>query len=262
MSLLTPGDPTGRFTVLADAYAQYRPTYPTAAVDFVLDRCGLRPGDLIVDVGCGTGISSRLFAARGLHVVGIEPNREMRARAVAEASPPGVTAPTYRDGRAEATGLESACADAVLAAQAFHWFEPAATLAEFHRILRPGGWVVLLWNTRDSKDPFTSEYGDLVWSLTDRARTDEIRADAADALGKTALFEALPPVLFSNDQRLDEDGLLGRAFSASYAPRDAPRRETYAAALRRLFGQHARDGAVVLRYRTEVYLARKRDSQA
>ncbi len=262
MNLPAPDGPTTRFTGLADAYARFRPTYPAAAVDFILERCGLGPGDVLVDVGCGTGISSRLFASRGLRVIGLEPNPDMRARALAEPLPPGGTQPTYRDGRAEATGLAASCAHAVLAAQAFHWFEPTATLAEFHRILRPAGWVILLWNTRDSADPFTSEYGDLVWSLTDRARTAAIRADAPDVFGRTPLFEAFPPVHFPNDQRLDEESLLGRAFSASYAPKEPRRRDAYAAALRDLFRRHARDGVVALRYRTEVHLARKRAEPA
>ncbi len=251
-------EPTRRFTGLADAYARHRPTYPEAAVAFVLERCGLRPGSVLVDVGCGTGISSRTFAARGLRVTGIEPNADMLTEARAEPTPPGTTPPEYREGRAEATGLPDASADAVLAAQSFHWFEPTATLSEFHRILRPGGWVVLLWNTRDGHDPFTAAYNELMWSLTDRGRTKQIRENSPAALGASPLFDAAEPRFFPNEQRLDVEGLLGRAFSASYAPKEPPRREAYAAALRDLFRANARAGTVTLRYRTEVHLARRR----
>ena len=101
-------DPTARFTGLANLYAQSRPAYPREAVDFVLATCHFGPGSVLVDVGCGTGISSRLFAARSLHVIGIEPNDEMRARALAEHGP----AVEYWDGRAESTGLPAASADA------------------------------------------------------------------------------------------------------------------------------------------------------
>src|SRR5712691_10919508 len=97
-------DPTARFTGLAELYARSRPGYPAQAVDFVLATCNLRSGSALVDVGCGTGISSRLFAARGLHVIGIEPNADMRARAAAEPGP----VVEYRDGRAESTGLPPA----------------------------------------------------------------------------------------------------------------------------------------------------------
>ncbi len=251
-------DPTRRFTGLAAPYAQFRPSYPDAAVDFVLDRCGLRTGSVLADVGCGTGISSRLFASRGLRVIGVEPNAEMREAAVRVPSARGVP-PEYREGRAEATGLPTASAEAVVAAQAFHWFDPAAALPEFHRILRRGGWLILMWNTRDEEDPFTAEYGRLVWSLTDRSRTDAIREGSPAALRATRLFDASEPVFFPNEQRLDRDGLLGRAFSASYAPRDPERREAYEAALRELFRTWAASDEVVLRYRTEVHLARRCD---
>lgn len=256
------GEPTQRFTGLAGAYARYRPTYPAAAVDFVLERCGLSPGSVLVDVGCGTGISSRRFAARGLRVIGIEPNADMRREAEAEPAPPRGPQPEYRDGRAEATGLEAASADAVLAAQAFHWFDPATTLPEFHRILRPAGWVVLLWNTRDERDAFTAAYGRLVWSLTDRARTEAIHEDSPGALRASPLFETEAPAFFPNGQRLDEDGLLGRAFSASYAPKEPRRRAAYAAALGELFRANAAAGTVTLRYRTEVHLGRRREAPA
>ncbi len=251
-------DPTRRFTGLADAYARFRPTYPAAAVDYILARCGLAPGSVLVDVGCGTGISSRLFASRGLRVLGIEPNADMREEARREPPPPGGRVPEYRDGRAEATGLDAGSADAVLAAQAFHWFDPAATLPEFVRILRPRGWVVLLWNTRDERDPFTAEYGRLVWSLTDRAGTKEIREDSTVAVYDSPLLEAAEPAFFANEQLLNEDGLLGRAFSASYAPKDPGRRQAYGAALRDLFRANAREGRVALRYRAEVHVARRR----
>ena len=215
---------------------------------------------MLVDVGCGSGIAPRQFAARGLRVIGLEPNADMRAQARAEPGPAGAHAPEYREGRAEATGLGTASADAVVAAQAFHWFDPAATLPEFHRVLRPGGWIVLLWNTRDTSNVFTAAYGRLVWSLTDRGRTPGMHEDSPAALRHSPLFEAQDPVYLRNEQRLDEDGLLGRAFSASYAPKEPERRRAYAAALRALFRENARRGSVSLRYRTEVHLARRRDT--
>ncbi len=146
MSEITRFNPLGRFTGLAEIYARCRPGYPDAAIEFIASHCGLGPGSLLVDVGSGTGIASRLFAGRGIRVVGIEPNAEMRKEAQATDVPLGVPRPTYVAGRGEATGLESASADLVLAAQAFHWFEADAALAEFHRIMKPAGWVALMWN--------------------------------------------------------------------------------------------------------------------
>ena len=211
-------NPTGRFTGLADTYAKYRPTYPAEAVDFILRRCGLRAGSVLVDVGCGTGISSRLFAARGLQVIGVEPNAEMRAAGEAEAASADHPGPIYRDGTADATGFPPHSADAVLAAQAFHWFEPEPALREFHRILRPGARVILLWNERDESDPFTAAYSAVIRSAPDTAAVEKPRGRAGEPLLHSPWFENAELAVFRNAQTLDEEGVLGRAFSASYAP--------------------------------------------
>ncbi len=250
-------NPTGRFTGLADLYARHRPGYPARMVDFIIEHCQLTPGSRVVDVGSGTGISSRLLAARGLEVIGIEPNAEMRARAEAEPAPPGTHAPSYRDGRAEATGLPGGLAQAVVCAQAFHWFEPAAALAEFQRLLRPGGWVLLFWNERAADDPFTAAYGAIIRTAPEAAAVETPRGQAGSALLQSPLFTEQAQVIFPNEQVLDLEGLLGRAFSASYAPRDPRGVESMTAALRKLFAEHQRQGRVVLRYHTDLYLGRR-----
>src|SRR5262245_27098928 len=124
-------NPTGRFTGLADIYARHRPDYPAAALAHIVQRCELQPDSLIIDLGCGTGISARQFAQLGFRVIGIEPNADMRRKAEAAGMPPGTVAPVFRDGTAEATGLGDASADLALAAQAFHWFVADAALREF-----------------------------------------------------------------------------------------------------------------------------------
>ena len=258
MSELANFNPTGRFSGLASLYAKCRPDYPPEAVDFILTRCGLGPPSLLVDVGCGTGISSRLFARCGIPVLGIEPNAEMRARAESEPLPADCPAPRYQDGRAEATGLPDGRADVVLAAQAFHWFEPEAALGEFARILKPGGWVVLLWNERDETAPFTAAYGAAVRATRDAAAIEGPRGRAGEVLLTDPRFEGDERVAFRHAQVVDQDGLLGRAFSASYAPREPAEAEAFAAALREVFARFQQDGRVVVRYETTVYLARRR----
>jgi SAM-dependent methyltransferase len=256
MSGLERQNPTGRFTGLAALYARCRPGYPPAALDHIVTRCGLGPHSLLVDVGCGTGISTRLFAERGIPVLGVEPNAEMRARAEAEAPPAGSPVPRYADGRAEATGLADGVADAVLAAQAFHWFDAGPALAEFHRILKPGGWVALLWNERDESDPFTAAYGDAFRAVPGAAALERSRGRAGEPLLVSPLFQDGSRTTFANSQEVDEEGLLGRAFSASYAPREPEAAERFAAALRDVFARHQRNGRVVIRYEAAVYLAR------
>jgi SAM-dependent methyltransferase len=255
MADLSIYNPTGRFSGLAEVYAKYRPSYPAAALDFTVSHCGLGPHTLLVDVGCGTGISSRLFAQRGIRVIGIDPNDEMRRQAEAAVGR-GESAPSYRKGRAEETGLSDVSADAVLAAQAFHWFEPEPTLREFHRILKPGGWVILMWNERDEHDPCTADYGRVIRSAPDAAAVEVPRGQAGDALLRSPLFVDAARFLFKNEQDLDEDGLLGRAFSASYAPREPEQANRFAAALHDVFARWQRKGMVTLRYETSVYVAR------
>lgn len=257
MSSLSDQDPTGRFSGLADAYAKYRPGYPDEALDTVVRHCGLGPGSTLADVGSGTGISSRPFALRGLRVIGVEPNADMRARAAAEPLPPGVTPPEYRDGRAEATGLPDRSCDCVLAAQAFHWFEPEATLREFKRVLRPGGWVVLLWYERDEADPFTAAYGAVVRSAPGAAAVEGPRGTAGDVLLTSPRFREAGRATFRHEQVLDEEGLIGRAFSASHAPRDPKQAEAFAARLREVFRRFQEAGHVRLRYVTTVTTARR-----
>jgi SAM-dependent methyltransferase len=250
--------PTTRFTGLADLYARCRPDYPAAALDAIVARCRLGGATLLVDVGCGTGISSRQFAARGIPVLGIEPNDEMRTRAEAVAISAGVS-PRYRKGSAEATGLPDGCARAVLAAQAFHWFDANAALCEFARILQPAGWVALMWNERDESDGFTAEYGAVIRTAPDAAAIEKPRLRAGEPLLHHPLFCDGERLDFRHEQELDEDGVLGRAFSASYAPREPVAAEAFAAELRGVFATHQREGKVCLVYQTSFYLARKRD---
>jgi SAM-dependent methyltransferase len=257
MDELSKMNPTGRFTGLADVYAQHRPDYPTEAIDAIMKQCGLGQNSLLVDVGCGTGTSSLLFARRGVAVVGIEPNEDMRRRAAAVAIPESCPTPQYRQGRAEATGLADRSADAVLAAQAFHWFEPDKALREFHRLLKAGGWVILMWNERDESDGFTAAFGTVMRWSKEAERLEDLRRQAGAPLLISPLFRGSHRLSFGHEQVLDEDGTVGRAVSASYAPTAPDEVEAFQEALRRLFHKHQSQGRVTLRYTTSVYLGQR-----
>jgi SAM-dependent methyltransferase len=142
-----PAGPTvaGDFTGQARWYADARPGYPDALVTALMAQAGARAGDVVVDVGAGTGISSRELARHGLAVVAVEPNGAMRAAA---GPSPGVA---WRDGSFEATGLPAASADWVVAAQALHWADLPRALPEMRRILKPGRWFTAFWNDRDTE---------------------------------------------------------------------------------------------------------------
>lgn len=249
---------TGYFTGLAQGYDAHRPSYPREAIEAIVNRLA-RPM-VIVDVGCGTGISTRLLtraAGSGSHVIGIDPNADMLHIALQAAGGPNDTTIDYRPARAEATGLGAGSADAVVCAQAFHWFDARAALREFHRVLKSSGRLAVMWNVKDRRTAFSAGFCD----LAERAMADaasrglvvppERGTDAA--LG--GYFANLRQFTFDNPQPLTLAGVLGRARSASYFPRIGPLREELESALQRLFDTHQRDGEVMLWHRTELTLA-------
>lgn len=128
------------WTGFAGSYDLARPTPPPALLDLLTQLISMPRPALIVDVGSGTGLSTAIWGERAERVIGIEPNADMRTQAVRKvADHPYAAHIQYREGVAHRTGLPDACADIVTAAQSFHWMEPASTLAEIARILRPGG---------------------------------------------------------------------------------------------------------------------------
>src|SRR5262249_15660345 len=139
-------DATSRFSNRVADYVRYRPGYPPAVLDMLRAEAGLTPDVVIADVGSRTAISAQIFLTAGYPFYGVEPNREMREAAESLLA----QYPKFRSvpGTAEATTLPDAGIGAVVAGQAFHWFDAAKARAEFRRILRPPGLVVLLWNTR------------------------------------------------------------------------------------------------------------------
>jgi ubiquinone/menaquinone biosynthesis C-methylase UbiE len=267
-------NPTGRFTGLAETYARCRPSYPDDAIGFIIALSALGPDSLIIDVGCGTGIASRLFAQRGLKVLGVEPNDDMRGKAeearqndLAQGNEQTAHLLTYTQGTAEATNLQGASADLVISAQAFHWFDPQKSLAEFHRILKIKGWVALMWNERDESDEFTNKYGDIFRTARETAGVEGPRQKAGNALLENGLFENRQRDIFTSSQIMDEEGVVGRAFSASYAPKENPEKEQFEKSLRALFNQYAlapEPGAapvVTMHYATSVYTGQRLDEE-
>jgi SAM-dependent methyltransferase len=274
-------DAKSRFSSRVADYVRYRPGYPSALIDLLRDECGLLPAHHIADIGSGTGLLSKLFVQNGNRVYGVEPNAEMRA-----AGDEFLAA--YQDfisfnGTAEATGLADACVDFVTAAQAFHWFDPVAARREFQRILKPHGWVVVLWNDRDlDRTPFGRDYEDLLVKFsTDYTRVKDAYPDTRDMhgffggasspSGVACLFTqsagegqtgSSPRANFQrralpNFQEFDFDALCGRLRSSSYAPQPGhPDFEPMMAALRRLFDANQRNGVVRMNYTTQIYFGR------
>jgi SAM-dependent methyltransferase len=240
-------DPTRRFTSLSDHYARWRPDYPAAAIELVLEGFHSTTRATVVDLGAGTGISASMFARRGKRVLAVEPNASMRA---AGASLEGVE---WIDAPAENTTLPDRIADVAVAFQAFHWFEPDSALREAHRILKPDGRFAAVWNKRDRRDPFTADYSRII-TLHARHHPAEERAGAVDPLYATSLFGDPSLTVVAHSQRLPLEGLLGRAASTSYLPKEGREHEALIAGLTELHRRWAdSDGMVELVYTTEVY---------
>ncbi|HKG12257.1 MAG TPA: class I SAM-dependent methyltransferase [Pyrinomonadaceae bacterium] len=249
-------DPTRRFSNRVEDYIKYRPDYPRAVVGLLEDECGLTRESVVADVGSGTGILSELFLSAGVRVYGVEPNREMREAGASLLS--AYEGFVSVDGRAEETTLADASVDFVTAGQAFHWFDPAHARREFGRVLKGGGWAVLVWNDRRTEGtPLLAEYERLL--LEYGTDYKEVRGKWAEGESIKALFGAseVRTKTFDNEQVLDFDGLKGRLMSASYAPVPGhPNHGPLMRALAALFERHQRDGRVVIEYDTKVFYGR------
>jgi ubiquinone/menaquinone biosynthesis C-methylase UbiE len=159
-----------RFSGFADRYDQYRPSPPPIVTQILTQLAQVpRPG-LVVDIGCGTGLSTRLWAGRAERVVGVEPNADMRRQAERATTGPAAAAVTYREGTSTRTGLPDGCADIVTCVQSLHWMDPAPTFTEIARILRDGGvfaacdcdWPPTMhWQAEAAYAAFTAGIGEL-----------------------------------------------------------------------------------------------------
>lgn len=245
-------DPTARFSKRADDYARARPSYPAAVLELLQRECGLSAPATVADIGCGTGFLAKLFCDAGNTVIGVEPNPDMREAARAYlASYPKFS---IVEGRAEATSLPHQSVDFITAGQAAHWFEPQPTQAEFRRILRPDGWLVLVWNDRRyGPAPFMVAYEE----LTQRFAKEYAHVKALwdhSRLGELFGSENYRRASFEHLQRLDCEGLIRRMLSASYMPaRDDANFPPMMHAIRKLFEKYEQQGIVVVEYDTRVF---------
>ena len=245
-------NPVTRFSSRAENYAKYRPGYPPGVLEVLKSECGLTPESVVADVGSGTGILAELLLKSGNRVFGVEPNEAMRV--FAEEKMKGYKQFVNVEGSAEATTLADSSIDLVVAAQAFHWFDREKTKQEFKRILKPGGWVVLLWNERRlDSTPFLRAYEDLPL----RYGTDYHEVRHENVVEKLAEFFApdrFKLVNLDNFQHFDLVALQGRVASASYTPEPGhPNFVNMASELQKIFNELKRDGTVTFEYDTRIY---------
>jgi SAM-dependent methyltransferase len=200
------------FQAGADAYERARPGYPPAAVAWLVKRLRIHSGSCVVDLGAGTGKLTELLVSIGARLIAVEPVDAMRARLAA-------LLPTVATvgASAEAIPLAPGSARAVVAAQAFHWFDAPRALAEIHRVLEPGGGLGLMWNARDTSVDWVREMAAVVDEYGDAIRRHESGEwrGAFPAPG----FGPLEERSFPNVQPIAPEGVVDRVASTSFIAR-------------------------------------------
>lgn len=250
----TPG-PTERFTIRVDNYLKYRPHYPAEIINVLQDLIGLNPAWHIADIGVGTGFSAELFLQHGNRVTGIEPNAAMRSAGDVYLQ----SYPSYSSlsSTAEQTGLSDHSVDLILAGQAFHWFRLPETKTEWQRILRPEGWVALLWNERrETGSPFLVAYEELLLEFAPDYQSVDHRHINAHTLHEFFNPNSYFEVWLPYSQNLDFEGIKGRLLSSSYVPLEDS--SLYQPMLDRLqleYDRNQQDGCIELVYDTKLYIA-------
>lgn len=244
-----------RFSSRVENYIKSRPGYPRRIVNLLRNECSLNTNSVVADIGSGTGFLSEIFLRNGNWVYGVEPNEGMRGAAERLLA-------RYRqfvsvNGTAEETGLDSDSVDFVTAGQAFHWFDWHKARTEFVRVLKPSGWVVLIWNERKlDSTPFLRDYE----ALLVRFGTDyqQVRHEnVVKGIGQFFRPEKYSFARFDNRQKFDLEGLQNRLFSASYTPEPGDHNfKPMLHLLTELFEKHSRNGVVTIEYNTTVYYGR------
>ncbi|MEO6654461.1 MAG: class I SAM-dependent methyltransferase [Pyrinomonadaceae bacterium] len=245
-------DTIERFSNRVENYVKYRPGYPREIISYLATNCGLTHETIITDIGCGTGISSRIFLENCNRVIGVEPNTAMREAALAQLA----EFPEFAivGGTSDNTTLSDGSVDMIVAAQAFHWFDREKAQTEFRRILRPGGHIVLIWNERQlDTTPFLREYEQFLLGFAQDYPV--VRHENIESQGiREFLGAGMKKATFQNLQVFDFEGLKGRMLSSSYMPSetDAIFGEMVEE-LRTIFANHAENGRIKVFYDTNVY---------
>jgi SAM-dependent methyltransferase len=193
----------------SDVYERARPSYPSEAVDLLMETAGLAPGSRVLDLAAGTGKMTRQLVERGLVCLAAEPSPSMRE--VFTRVVPGVP---LVGATAEQIPLADATVDAVVVAQAFHWFDPPTALAEVARVLRPDGWLVLIWNERDETVPVVRDLVRI--SKWDTMAPYPIGKDFGADIDRSGRFGTVQRTKLPFTQWMDLPTFVGQVDSRSY----------------------------------------------
>lgn len=237
-----------RFSETSGNYDLYRPSYPRKLVDWIIKTSKIKSSGIIVDIGCGTGISTRLFDKRGFTVIGLDPNKEMLSYAISHGGNV-----LYGLGTAEKTGLKKQSVDLITVAQAFHWFNVKNVMKEFKKVLKPQGSVCAFWNIR-VMSPFMEDYQKIVDKFcVDYPRTKK----ASETIPEIKSFSGIKyfkEASFPYFQKFNLEELIGRAYSTSYVVHGVKDHDEFKKSLKKIFDKHQKKGKVEFIYKTVAAL--------
>ncbi|HWT27032.1 MAG TPA: methyltransferase domain-containing protein [Mobilitalea sp.] len=251
----------GKFTDRAKNYADYRPSYPKDAINLIFSVLG-KKGVTVADIGSGTGKMTELLLNRNCIVYAVEPNADMRKEAENKlktteknknSAPP--VSKNFRsiNGTAENTTLKANSVDLITCAEAYHWFDNEKTLSEFHRILKPSGYVFLLWNS-SGENPYSAELGELFDKYCKQNFMDTIFVSKEDRAKHLFGEGNYTKAEFDNNITQPYEGLLGGILSASYSPK--PEDDNYndfVNGIKDIFDKYSKDDMIKAKFKTVCF---------
>jgi ubiquinone/menaquinone biosynthesis C-methylase UbiE len=245
----------GKFDGKGNIYAKFRPTYPREFIEYLFSKTHISEQSVIADIGSGTGILTGQLLKKGNPVFAVEPNSDMRR--IAEEDLRKYALFTSVTASAEHTSLPDYSVDLITVAQAFHWFDRDAFREECRRILKPGAYVALVWNSRDENSALVAENDQLdrkycpafkgfSGGIHDPEANDDFREFFAGDYEK---------MTFANNLIFDLSGFVGRNLSASYALKEGDEQySAYVTELESLFEKYAVSGTVTMPNFTQSYI--------
>lgn len=244
----------GKFSGKAAHYDSARPTYAESLIDAIYSECGMSVQSKIADIGSGTGIFTEQLLRRGNTVYGVEPNADMRA--ASEKRLKDYKSFVSVDGGAAHTGLPESSVDIVTAAQALHWFDVDEFKKECKRILKPNGYVVIVYNQRRTDpvneriDATNAHYCDLVGASTGKAFVEQKKKKISD------LFDGkFTEISKGNPLKMDKNKFLSYLLSRSYAPREGDDSyKPYVDDMTAIFEDCATDGIITIEQDSIAYI--------
>ncbi len=244
-----------KFDSMGQIYSKYRPNYPAEFIDYLYISNIISVDSVIADIGSGTGILTSQLLKKGNKVFAVEPNEDMRKTAESLLCRDGNYISI--NGSAEKTGLADSCVDVITVAQAFHWFERVLFRKECKRILRHGGKVALVWNSRDEDSDLVRENDLLNKKFCPNFKG--FSGNMRGALGDDDFLDFFGGKYecrkFNNDTSCDKEGFIGRNCSASYALKSGdPNFDEYISALGVLFDKYNKNNVLIMPQFTRSYV--------